>query len=170
MKKIALIGVAGKDWWTDPDKVEFVKKHTPPGYEMLNYFARYGTHSVESHVDQAYNAPFILEQIVKAEQDGVDAIIIDCACDPILDAAREISTKPVIGVRQSALHLALTLGTKFSIITVQGQSLVRCMENGLRREGLENFCASVRYLKMSVLDLEGSPDLAQEELLEMTRQ
>ncbi|MCK5238639.1 MAG: aspartate/glutamate racemase family protein [Candidatus Thorarchaeota archaeon] len=170
MRKIALIGVTGKDWWTDPDKREFVKKHTPEGYEMINYYARYGTHSVESNADEAYNAPFILEQIVKAEKDGVDAIIIDCACDPILDAAREVTTKPVIGVRQAALHLALSLGSKFSIITVQGQSLVRCMESGIRKEGLESFCASVRYFKMPVLELEGSPEKAQKELQEMAKQ
>lgn len=164
MKRIALIGVTGKDWWVDPAKREFVEEQTPPGYEMVNMYARYGTHSVESHVDEAYNAPFILEQISLANEKKVDAIIIDCACDPILDAAREISDIPVIGVRQAALHLALTLGTKFSIITVQGQSLLRCMEEGVRKEGLEQFCSSVRYLNMPVLDIAKNPEKAQREL------
>ena len=64
MKRIALIGATGTDWWVDEQKREFVKQHTPDGYEIVNYTPKYGTHSVESHVDEAYNAPFILEQIV----------------------------------------------------------------------------------------------------------
>ncbi|MFW9954566.1 MAG: aspartate/glutamate racemase family protein [Candidatus Thorarchaeota archaeon] len=167
MKKIALIGVTGKDWWADPRKKEFVELHTPHGYQMINMYARYGTHSVESHVDEAYNAPFILEQIAIASKKGVDAIIIDCACDPILDAAREITSIPVIGVRQAAFHVALMLGRRFSIITVQGESLMKCMESGLRREGLDQFCAGIRYLGMPVLDLAKFPDRAYNELLEM---
>jgi allantoin racemase len=166
MKRIGLIGATGTDWWVDERKRDFIKLHTPEGYEILNYAPKYGTHSVESHVDEAYNAPFILEQIVKAEKDGCDAIVIDCACDPVLDAAREACQAPIIAPRNSSLHLALTLGTKFSIITVQGQSLLRCMEEGVRKEGLEAFCAGVRYLTMPVLDISKKPIEAQNELLE----
>ncbi|MHA2140557.1 MAG: aspartate/glutamate racemase family protein [Candidatus Thorarchaeota archaeon] len=169
MKRIALIGATGKDWWVDEKKQDFVKLHTPEGYEIVNYIPQFGTLSVESHVDEAYNAPFILEQIVKAEKDGCDAIVIDCACDPVLDAAREICQVPVVAPRNSALHVALTLGTKFSIITVQGQSLSRCMKDGVRKEGLEPFCASVRHLTMPVLDVSKKPKDTQKELLKMCK-
>ncbi|MFX1331181.1 MAG: aspartate/glutamate racemase family protein [Promethearchaeota archaeon] len=169
MKRIGLIGATGTDWWVDERKRDFIKLHTPEGYEILNYTPKFGTHSVESHVDEAYNAPFILEQIVKAEKDGCDAIVIDCACDPILDAAREVCQVPVVAPRNSALHVALTLGTKFSIIAVQGQSLLRCMQEGVRKEGLESFCASVRYLTMPVLDISKNPRHTQEELLKMCK-
>ncbi len=169
MKRIALIGATGKDWWVDEKKRDFVKSHTPEGYEIVNYTPKFGTHSVESHVDEAYNAAFILEQIVKAEKDGCDAIVIDCACDPVLDAAREICQVPVVAPRNSALHVALTIGTKFSIITVQGQSLLRCMEEGVRKEGLEPFCASVRHLAMPVLDIPKNPKETQKELLNMCK-
>lgn len=170
MKRIALIGVTGVDWWVDPKKKSFVRAVTPLGFVIENLHARYGTHSVESHSDEAYNAPFILEQIVKANKEGMDAIVIDCACDPILEAAREISNIPVVGVRKAALHLALTLGTKFSVITVQGQSLVKCMEWGVRKEGLDGFCVGVRCLKMPVLDIAKKPEEAQRELMEECRQ
>jgi allantoin racemase len=169
MKRIALIGATGIDWWVDERKRGFVKLHTPAGYEIVNYTPKFGTHSVESHVDEAYNAPFILEQIVKAEKEGCDAIVIDCACDPILDAAREVCRVPVIAPRNSALHIALTLGTKFSIITVQGQSLLRCMQEGVRKEGLGSFCASVRHLTMPVLDISKNPKDTQKKLLTMCK-
>ncbi|MEE8182282.1 MAG: hypothetical protein V3T87_03115, partial [Candidatus Thorarchaeota archaeon] len=91
MKRIALIGATGVDWTADEKKKSFVKLHTPQGYGIGHFVPRHGTHSVESLVDEAYNAPFILEQVAKACKEDYDAIVIDCACDPILDAAREVS-------------------------------------------------------------------------------
>lgn len=170
MKRIALIGATGVDWTADEKKKSFVKLHTPQGYDIGYFNPRHGTHSIESLVDEAYNAPFILEQVAKACKEGYDAIVLDCACDPILDAAREISNVTVVGPRNASLHLALTLGTRFSIITVQGTSLKRCMEAGVRKEGLESFCASVRYLTLPVLDIAKRPADAQQELLELSRQ
>lgn len=165
MKKLALIGATGIDWWTEPKKKSFVDLHTPPGWEIGNFTPRHGTYSVESVTDEAYNAPFILEQIVRANKEGYDVILIDCMCDPILEAAREVSTIPVVGPRNTAFHLALTLGTRFGVVTVQGESLKKCMEHGVRKEGLESFCAGVRYLHMPVLDITKKPESAQKEIL-----
>ncbi len=165
MVRLALIGATGIDWWEDPKKMTFVLKHVPGGSEVGNLTPRHGTHSVESLTDEAYNAPFILEQVVRANREQYDVIVIDCACDPILEAAREVSKIPVVGPRNTALHLALTLGTRFGVVTVQGQSLKRCIEHGIRKEGLEPFCAGVRYLKMPVLDISKRPKDAQKEIL-----
>ena len=165
MKKLALIGATGIDWWTDPKKKSFVDLHTPPGWEIGNFTPRHGTYSVESVTDEAYNAPFILEQIVRANKEDYDVILIDCMCDPILEAAREVSTIPVVGPRNTAFHLALTLGTRFGVVTVQGESLKKCIEHGVRKEGLESFCAGVRYLHMPVLDIAKKPEHAQKEIL-----
>ena len=167
--RLALIGATGVDWWTDPKKKAFVESHTPSKCVIENFTPRYGTHSVESFVDEAYNAPFILEQVVKANREGYDVIVIDCACDPILEAAREVSEVPVIGPRNTALHLALTLGTRFGVVTVQGESLRRCIEHGVRKEGLETFCAGVRYLNMPVLDIAKKPEEAQRAIIKESR-
>jgi allantoin racemase len=169
MTRLALIGATGIDWWTDPKKKSFVDLHTPPGCEVGNFTPKHGTHSVESITDEAYNAPFILEQVVKANQEGYDVILIDCACDPVLEAAREVSAVPVVGPRNTALHLALTLGTRFGVVTVQGQSLKRCIEHGIRKEGLESFSVGVNFLNMPVLDIAKKPEQAQKEILKESR-
>ena len=169
MTRLALIGATGIDWWTDPKKKAFVEKHTPLGCEIGNFTPRSGTHSVESMTDEAYNAPFILEQIVRANKEGYDVIVIDCACDPILEAAREVSSIPVVGPRNTAFHLALTLGTRFGVVTVQGESLKKCIEHGVRKEGLEFFCAGVNYLKIPVLDISKKPKAAQDAILKESR-
>ncbi|MHA1948649.1 MAG: aspartate/glutamate racemase family protein [Candidatus Thorarchaeota archaeon] len=169
MTKLALIGATGNDWWNDPKKKAFVELHTPPGSEIVNFTPRHGTFSVESLTDVAYNAPFILEQVVRANREGCDVIVIDCACDPVLEASREVSSIPVLGPRNSALHFSLTLGTRFGVVTVQGESLRRCIELGVRKEGLESFCAGVRYLKMPVLDISKNPEAAQEAIVNECR-
>jgi allantoin racemase len=169
MTRLALIGATGIDWWKDPKKKSFVELHTPHGCEIGNFTPKHGTHSVESLTDEAYNAPFILEQIVRANNEGYDVIVIDCACDPILEAAREVSKVPVVGPRNSAFHLALTLGTRFGVVTVQGEALKKCIEHGVRKEGLESFCAGVRYLKMPVLDIAKKPEQAEKEIYQESK-
>jgi len=165
LRRIALIGATGLDWLQDPRKREFVDRTAPSGYSIVSYMPRYGTHSVESLVDEAYNAPYILEQVVRASRDRVDAILIDCACDPALDAAREVTEIPVVGMLRSALHIALTLGRTFGIITLQGESLVRCLEHRVRAEGLAQFCRAVGFFQMPVLDIAKYPERAQSELV-----
>lgn len=170
MTRLALIGATGIDWWTDPKKKSFVMEHVPEGSEVGNLTPRHGTHSVESLTDEAYNAPFILEQVARANKEGYDAIVLDCACDPILEAAREVSEIPVVGPRNTALHLALTLGTKFGVVTVQGESLKRCFEHGIRKEGLESFCRGVKYLDIPVLEISKKPKDAQMEIVSRSRE
>jgi len=157
------------DWWSDPKKKSFALSHVREGWEIENLSPRHGTYSVESLTDEAYNAPFILEQVVRANREGFDVIVLDCACDPILVAAREVSDVPVVGPRNTALHLALTLGTRFGVVTVQGRSLQKCFEYGIRTEGLESFCAGVRYIKMPVLEITDDPARAQKEIIRESR-
>ncbi|MGV9170544.1 MAG: aspartate/glutamate racemase family protein [Promethearchaeia archaeon] len=165
MKKIALIGATGIDWWKSDKKRQFVEDLTPEGYEIANFYCQYGTHSVESHADEAYNAPFILEQVVAADKRGFDGIVIDCACDPVLDAAREVSEIPVVGPMQASLHLALTLGKRFGIVTVEGPALAKCMESKVRDEGLDAFFVGVNAIKLPVLQIAEKPRRAEDELI-----
>jgi len=75
-----------------------------------------GTVSIEDAYDEAVNEPHILEKVRIAEKNGFNAIVIDCFGDPGLDAARELVRIPVVGVAQSACHLAAQLAPRFSII------------------------------------------------------
>ena len=164
MKRIALIGATGKDWWEEK-KSAFVHSLLPPsGYKILNLNPSHGTHSLESHADEAYNAAFILCQVIHANRENFDAAVLDCAEDPVLDAAREVSSIPVVGPRKTCLHLARTLGTRFAIVTVQGSSLVKVMQSAVIAEGLQSFCAGIGCLRIPVLDIAKAPDKAQAEV------
>jgi allantoin racemase len=48
--------------------------------------------------------------------------------------------------------------------------LKKCIEHGVRKEGLESFCAGVRYLKIPVLDITKNPEAAQKAILDESRE
>lgn len=78
----------------------------------------HGPDSMESAYDEAIAAPYILQQVVSAETEGCDAVVIDCAADPALRAAREISELPVVSAGEASYHAAMMVAGKFSVITV----------------------------------------------------
>jgi len=116
-----------------------------------------GTASIEGSYDEALNAPHILEKVKKAEQEGYDAVVLDCFGDPGLDAARELVDIPVLGANESSCHLAAQLAPTFSIINVlpETEYLVRGL---LVKHGLLQHLASIITVNIPVLELEEDPE------------
>jgi allantoin racemase len=92
---------------------------------------------------------------VKAEKEGVDAVIIDCMADPGLDAAREMVTIPVVGPAETAMHVASMLGHRFSVITILDQ-VAPMFDRHAAKMGLAERLASVRAVNIPVLELDDS--------------
>jgi allantoin racemase len=78
-----------------------------------------------------------------AEEDGFDAVVIDSVLDPGLYALRSRLSIPVVGPGLAAYSVALTLGLRFSILSLDPDAR-RGFERTLRLYGLEDKCASVR--------------------------
>jgi allantoin racemase len=91
--------------------------------------------------------------VKRAEEDGYDAVVIGCFCDPALDAAKEICEKTVVvGVMEAAVNIASLLAPRFSIIAPRRKS-VQDFRDNLCRYGLEGRLASFRSLDLAVTDL-----------------
>jgi len=119
------------------------------------YLSR-GTVSIEDAYDEALNEPYILEKVALAEKNGFSAVVIDCFGDPGLDAARELVRIPVLGVAQSACHLAAQLAPRFSIINTVPEFAY--IDRGLvAKYGLSQHLASVITIHTPVLALEANP-------------
>ncbi|MFQ6081094.1 MAG: aspartate/glutamate racemase family protein, partial [Candidatus Bathyarchaeia archaeon] len=106
---------------------------------------------------EAINTPYILEKVKKAEEEGYNAVIIDCFGDPGLDAARELVNIPVLGANEASCHLAAQLAPRFSIINIlpETEHLVR----GLAvKYGLLQCLASMITINIPVLALEEDPE------------
>lgn len=72
---------------------------------------------VRSLYTELLNNLAIVENTVQAEREGFDAVVLGCWADPLWEA-REAVDIPVVGIGESAMLLALSLGYKFAVITV----------------------------------------------------
>ncbi len=121
--------------------------------ELLVVNIKHGPESMESSYDEAMGAASIIEQVVSAESEGCDAVLIDCAADPVLDAAREISHLPVVSAGEASHLAAMMLCKRFSVITVLPVS-AKLIRSNIQKYGYMDRLASVRSANVPVLDLE----------------
>jgi len=66
-----------------------------PGVEVDVVCLKEGPVSLEGGVDEALIGPPLLVEARKAEREGYEAIVIDCAMDPGVRAVRELVNIPV---------------------------------------------------------------------------
>ena len=71
---------------------------------------------MESIYEETLAAPQVIQRILEAERNGMDAVVIDCMSDPGFDAVREAVSIPVIGQTQVCSFLASALSHRFSIL------------------------------------------------------
>ncbi|HEX6357703.1 aspartate/glutamate racemase family protein [Actinophytocola sp.] len=114
--------------------------------------ASMGPASIESHYDEALAAPGVLAEIGDA-----DGYVIACFGDPGLDAAREVSDGPVVGMAEAAMRAASYLGRGFSVVTTVDRSRGRTWDLA-ERYGVARFCRGVHACGIRVLDLDRDPD------------
>ena len=85
-------------------------KEGPPGIES------------QQQVD-AVVSPLL--SLLKKNEDKYSAFVIACYSDPGLHSLREATKKPVLGISESGILTALTLGQKFGVIAILKQSIPR---------------------------------------------
>lgn len=130
---------------------------------------RIGPESIESYYDEYLSVPGILEEIEKGEKsENIDAYVIACFGDPGLYAAREISTKPVIGIAEAAILTSKMISPNFSIVSVLDRSR-HISEELVQKYGVEKWCCSIRTTGLSVLEFSKNPEKGLKALLSASR-
>ena len=112
-----------------------------------------------------------LEQVMRAEKEGYDAAFISCNLDIGLYEARSLVNIPVTATLESAAQIAYTMGTSFSLVTVDDQN-GRIQRMMLKQYGLDGKCASHRPIGIDANDLypEKTPeDVVYEKAVEVAR-
>jgi len=88
-----------------PD-TELVVTNTTNCPENIDYY--YNKHIVELTV---------FEQVMRAEADGFDAVIVGCCYDPGVRVARELVDIPVIGPLEATMQMAAYYGHDYVLVT-----------------------------------------------------
>lgn len=110
-----------------------------------------GPPSIEGFADGAVAVPPLLD-IIRSHPE-YDGYIIGCFDDTGLDAARVITSKPVVGIGEAAMHVASILSVVFAVVTTMREAVPVITQN-LQRYGLGQRCCAVRAANIPVLDLE----------------
>ncbi len=148
---------------------ECARKFARPGTEIISVSPSFGPASIESFVDEFVSACGVLDEIKKGEEsENIDAYIIACYGDPGLQAARELTEKPVIGIAEASLYMASMLAARFSIVTIIPRART-LMEEMVRGYGMEHRMVSIRTMPLYVLDVEKDPKGSFEKIREGAR-
>jgi allantoin racemase len=133
-----------------PRDPEAMREAVRPGNSLTRIgFAR-GPRHLEYHYYETLVLPDLLHSLVEAERQGYDAAVIGCFYDLGLEEGRELTSRLVVAAPcEASVHLAATLGHRFSII-VGRRKWVPQMHDNVRRYGLESRLASFRAIDLWV--------------------
>lgn len=112
-----------------------------------------GPYALESAVDDVIAGPYILRQVIQSEHEGCDAVVIDCAADPVVRAAREATSLPVVSAGEASYLTAMLLCDKFSVITTL-EATTHIIKENIKKYGISDRIASVRTVAIPVNNLD----------------
>ena len=108
---------------------------------------------IETYEDEIKTAPGMI-RLLRENEEKFDAFINACHCDPNLDAMKEITKKPVVGIGEASMKIASMLGHKFSVVSGANHSIPN-KEAVIRKYHLQGAMASVRAPEGDVSKLSG---------------
>ena len=123
----------------------------------IDYF--YSRHLVES---------VLFEAVMKAEEEGSDAIVVGCCYDPGVRTARELVDIPVVGPMEASLQLAGYHGHSFTVVTDHHKA-APYIEDLIRLTGLGGNCRGIRTIEWFVRDMVNDPDSVARDTIETCR-
>lgn len=126
-----------------------------------------GPVSIEGMYDGYLAATHVIKEVLQ-EKGKFDAYVIACYGDPGLDAVREISEVPVIGICEASLHIASLLAPNFSIISVIPRVIIP-LQQLVAKYGLAQRLASIRVTNLSVEEFAQDLAAGQKALLDEGR-
>ncbi len=96
---------------------KYLDKNISRGYKITVRDIDYGGELPASEYYISISAPYIVEEIIKAEKEGFDGVIVGCFGNLAVKQAREVVAIPIIGPGEAACHIACLLGDKLAILT-----------------------------------------------------
>jgi allantoin racemase len=139
------------------------------GTEIVAVQPSFGPVSIECHYDEAFAAAGVAEQMRLAAAWRPDAVVVACFGDPGLEAARETTDAPVLGIAEAAFHAAGMLATGFSVVTTMTRTCIMA-ERLLQRYGAQQHCRGVHGTDIPVLDLEHGGETTLQQIEDAARE
>lgn len=122
------------------------------GQRIICVTSAQGPMGIESKAQADQTVPQTLALAAQVE-DQAAGFVIACFGDPGLHALRDQTAKPVLGIQESAVMTALTIGQRFGIIAILPGSIPRHLRS-IGAMGVQSRLAGDRALNLGVADLQ----------------
>jgi Asp/Glu/hydantoin racemase len=129
-----------------------------PGVEFSGTTGRFGASYIASRQSFCVAGHAAIDAWSHSERDE-DGVVVACFGDPGLDALREVCDVPVIGMAEAAMHAAMMMGGRFSIVT-GGRAWVAMLQEYAAARHLDGALASVRTVEPDAGALAAQPERA----------
>ena len=134
-----------------PTYERFLREHlnsADPGTTVyVNGTSRGGT-GVEYRFTEYFFAREMIENGLKAEQQGFDAYVIGTTNEAGLTECREVLNIPVIGMIEASVHVACVMGRNFALIA-PNEKMIPHFEEQIARYGLKERLAGIQYMSFA---------------------
>ncbi len=119
---------------------------------------------LESFADYTLAGREVLAKVNTIPAGMYHGLLLACFGDPCLEALKEVSAAPVIGIAEASMAMALLLGSKFSILAAVDKATAM-MDQLVLKYGLRDRLASVESLGLSIEAFMNDADLLKEKVI-----
>jgi len=77
---------------------------------------------IDTYEDQLKAAPGMI-RLLRENESNYEGFVLACHCDPNLDAMKEITEKPVVGIGEASMKMATFLGHRFAVVSTCAHSV-----------------------------------------------
>jgi allantoin racemase len=139
----------------------------PPGVTITGATGRFGARYIASRAAAAIAEHATLDAFA-AHGGDADAVLIACYGDPALDALRELSSVPVLGLADATAQEACRIARRFGVVS-GGAAWKPMLEEFHQRRGYGDRLSGVRSITPTGGDIARDPDSALASLAETCR-
>jgi allantoin racemase len=166
--KIKVVNPVATDVW-DQQQLRLLNlfKDSDTKIEWVN--VKKGVTEIEQYYDEAFAIGPAVEEMVQAEKEAFDAVLMPCFGDVGLDAAKEALSIPVVGACEASVHLASMLGRKFSILATTKKA-AKSLGDLVCKYGLTPKLASIKTVGLSPLEFSREKERLKEALLKNAKE
>lgn len=127
-----------------------------PGVKLAAVTGRFGGRYIADRATYAIAGHAALDALA-AYRGRYDAVVLACFGDPGLLALKEVSARPVVGMAEASLALAITLGRRVALVT-GGEAWVPMLEEFVAAQGLSRRLAAVLAVAPTGADIARDPE------------
>lgn len=151
IKVINPVIVTSVDWL--PRMKDGYSEAHDPETELDWVFLKQGIESPEQHFWEDIQMTYLIQEIENTDQMLYDGLIVFCAADPGVAAAKEHLDIPVVGIMETSVALACLVGRKYTWLSPLSRGNGFMLDK-IRLTGLEDRMASIRSIEVPVVQLE----------------